>query len=304
MLNFVIRRLFLIVVLVLTISIAVFVLMRSSGDPVELLLPIDATQEMVEDLREEMGLNQPLYVQYFMFLKNIATGRLESLRMQGAVLPLVMTHFGRTLELVAIALCISFALAIPLGVIAATNRGTVYDGLALLMALLGQSIPFFWLALMLIQLFSVKLKMLPVSGLGPLPYWILPITTIVSYNLAILVRMIRSSMLDVLGEEYVKAARAKGLKEFRVLGKHAFRNASIGVITLLSVRLAEMMGGVLIIEVIFSWPGIGRLLYKGVLERDYPVVLGGAFIMALGVGIINLVVDLIYGWIDPRIRIS
>lgn len=301
---YIVRRVFQTTIVLVLLSILIFVMLYSSGDPAALLAPSDATLKEIEQVRAEYGLDRPLVMQYFAFFKQIFTGKLESFYLHTSVMPVIVNHFLRSLELTGLSLAIAFLLALPIGTFAATQLGTIYDHFALLIALLGQSMPVFWLGMLLIQVFSVNLGLLPVSGWGPIRHWILPVTTLAAYNLGIFTRMTRSAMLETLNKDYVRTARAKGLSENVVLSKHVLKNSLVGIITLLGIQLSAVLGGVILVEVVFSWPGIGRLLYNAVLNRDFPIVLSGALFMGIGVGIINLSVDLLYGFLDPRIRIE
>lgn len=304
MYKFAVKRLLQTAFVVLAVTFVVLLALNSSGDPAALLLPFEATDEMVEQLRRDMGLDRPLLLQYVSFMEFAATGGLESYRFNRPAFPMVLEYFGRSLGLVAVSLVLTVVLAIPLGVWAAHKRGTVVDVSVLGFSYVGQAVPLFWLAILLILVFAVWLRWLPVSGLGSVSHWVLPTVTLVAYNLAIIVRLTRSSMLEVIREDYVRSARAKGLSSTRVLVVHALRNALVGVVSFLGVRTSEMLGGVLIVEVVFSWPGLGWLFYTGIAQRDYPLVLSGAIVTAAVVGATNLAVDLVNARLDPRLQES
>lgn len=290
----------LVVVLALT---AVFFMVRLGGDPVLLFLPMDIQARDVEEFRERLGFNDPLVVQYGRFLAGALRGDFgESLRYKQDALTLVLERLPATLVLAAAALGLTFCLAVPLGVLSAVRRGTVLDFLGMSLAVLGQAIPGFWLGLILIYVFSVRLGWLPTGGTGGLAHLVMPCLVLAAFYAARMARLTRSSVLDILNEEYVLTARAKGLRELVVIGKHALKNAAIPIVTLAGLETAQLLGGAVIAETIFAWPGVGRLTVQALLNRDFPVVLAAVFVISVTYTLINLLVDLLYGWLDPRTR--
>jgi peptide/nickel transport system permease protein len=303
--RFVVWRLVQAIFVVLGVASVVFLLLRLSGDPVMLLVSPDATQEQIELVRERYGFNEPLYLQYIRFLRAIAAGDFgESIRFKTPALELVLERLPATIQLALLSFAMTLALGIPAGVIAAVKRGTLFDNFFTVVALLGQSVPTFWLGVMLIILFAVQLRVLPTSGRGGLEHLVLPSFSLGAYSMARIARITRSSMLDVLGEDYIRTARAKGLVERAVVYRHAVKNASISIVTVAAYTFAALMSGAVITEAVFAWPGVGRLLVDAVYNRDYPVAQAAVFVIALMVSAINLLTDLTYAYIDPRIRIE
>jgi peptide/nickel transport system permease protein len=254
-------------------------------------------------LREELGLNKPIFQQYTQFLWRLAQGNLgRSLHTHKPVLQSILVRYPATLELTFAALGIAVIIAIPVGVMAATRRYSWLDNGSMFLALLGVSMPNFWLGPLFIILFSINLGWLPVSGRGGWDHLILPAITLGMAMAAILTRMTRSSVLEVIHEDYIRTARAKGLRESVVIFKHALRNALIPVITLIGLQFGALLSGAVITETIFAWPGIGRLTIEAINKRDYPLVQGCILVIALSYVLVNLVTDLIYSLVDPRIR--
>jgi ABC-type dipeptide/oligopeptide/nickel transport system permease component len=282
---------------------AVFFLMRLGGDPVLLFLPMDIQAKDVDEMRQRLGFNDPLPVQYARFVAGAARGDFgESLRYKQPALRLVLERLPATLSLAATALLLTFCLAVPIGVLSATRRGTAVDYVGMTGAVLGQAVPGFWLGLMLIYLFSVRLGWLPTGGTGGLQHYVMPSVVLAAFYAARMARLTRSSVLEILGEEYITAARAKGLGEAAVLGKHTLKNAAIPIVTLAGLETGQLLGGAVITETIFAWPGVGRLTVQALLNRDFPVVLAAVFVISVTYTLINLGVDLLYGWLDPRTR--
>ena len=282
---------------------AVFFLVRLSGDPVLLFLPMDIQAKDVNEIRQRLGFNDPLAVQYGRFVAGAARGDFgESLRYKRDALGLVLERLPATLELAGAALALTFLVAIPVGVLSAVRRGTLVDFLGMGATVLGQAVPGFWLGLMLIYLFSVRLGWLPTGGTGSARHFVMPVLVLAAFYAARIARLTRSSVLDILGEEYVLTARAKGLAETVVIAKHALKNAAIPVVTLAGLETAQLLGGAVITETIFAWPGVGRLTVQALLNRDFPVVLAAVFAISVTYSLVNLGVDLLYGWLDPRTR--
>ena len=281
----------------------VFAALRMSGDPAATMLPGDASVEELRDLRHALGLDQPLHVQYVKFLASAVTGDFgTSLRHQEPAMTLVLERLPATLELAFAALFLSIAIGLPLGIVAALHRGRLADMMAMAFAVVGQATPYFWMGIMLILIFAVELRWLPTSGRGGIERLILPAVTLSTHFMAVLARLTRTSMLEVLGQNYVTTARAKGLAERAVILVHALKNAAVPVVTLIGLQFGTLLGGAVVTETIFAWPGVGRLAVQSIFVRDYPVVQAGVFVLALSFVAINLLVDLLYGWLDPRTR--
>jgi peptide/nickel transport system permease protein len=280
-----------------------FAALRLSGDPAATMLPGDATVDQLEALRRELGLDQPIYVQYAQFLANALRGDFGiSFRHQQPALGLVLERLPATLELAFAALLLAVVVALPLGIVAAIRRGRAVDAVAMGFAVVGQSTPTFWMGIMLILIVSVELGWLPTSGRGGFENLILPAITLGAQFAALLARLTRTSMLEVLGQDFLTTARAKGLRERTVVLRHALKNAAVPVITLAGLQFGTLLGGAVVTETVFAWPGVGRLAVQSILVRDYPVVQAGVFVLALSFVMINLLVDLAYGQLDPRIR--
>ena len=304
MLYYFLNRLLQGLVVILIVSAVVFLLSRLTGDPLTLSLPMNAKEEDFARARQELGLDRPLYVQYGIFLKDAVQGDFgRSIRTGEPVGRLISQRLPNSLSLAAAAIGFALLIAIPLGVIAAVKRGSIIDGFARVLALLGQVVPSFWLGIVLMLIFSVKLKLLPTSGTGSPLHYILPSFTMGWLISAGIVRLLRSSMLEVLDSEYIKLARAKGMKERTVIWKHAFRNGLIPVITFVGLMFALVIAAAVVVETVFNWPGLGRLAYEAVLWRDFPIIQATVLIWAVLVVSISLAVDMLYAVIDPRIRV-
>jgi len=302
-LAYLVKRLADVLVVVFGVSTIVFGLLRLSGDPVALLVPPDATAEQVAALRQAWGFNDPLYVQYVRFLRDAATGSFgQSVVYRKPASTLILEVIPNTLKLTLAALTLSVAVAIPVGIISALKRNTILDTLSMGGTLLGQAMPTFWLGILLIMVFAVGFRILPTSGMGTWRHLILPTVTLAAYSSARTARLVRSGMLDVLGEDYVRTARAKGLAERRVIVRHALRNVSIPVVTMIGLSFGAMLAGAIVTETVFAWPGVGRAVVEGIFSRDYPVVQAGVFYISLVFALMNLVVDMLYVYLDPRIR--
>ena len=290
----------LVIVLALT---AVFFMTRLGGDPVLLFLPTDIQAKDVEEFRARLGFNDPLPVQYARFVGGALRADFgESLRYRRDALGLVLERLPATLLLASCAVLLTLGVAVPLGVISAVRRGTVLDHAATVVTVLGQAVPGFWLGLMLIYVFSVRLGWLPTGGTGSAAHLVMPSIVLAAFFSARIARLTRSAMLDVLGQDFVLTARAKGLAEARVVGKHALRNSAIPIVTLAGLEIGQLLGGAVITETIFAWPGLGRLTVQALLNRDFPVVLAAVFVTSVTYTLINFLVDLVYGWLDPRVR--
>lgn len=298
------RRLFQMIIALFLMSVIVFLLGRLTGDPVSILLSQYSTEEDRIRITEQLGLNKPVLEQYGIFIFNALKGDLgKSVAGDNRpALALILERFPASLKLALAALIISVLVGIPLGVLSAVKRGSFLDALARLLALLGQSLPAFWLGIVLMYFFSVKLRLLPTSGYGGIRHFILPAATMGLFTVAAVTRLTRSSMLEVLDSEYIKLARIKGVSEAIVIWKHALRNSLMPVITFMGTFFATMITGAVVIETVFSWPGIGRLAYESILNRDFPVMQAVILFMTTLYIMANLIVDILYAWIDPRIR--
>jgi peptide/nickel transport system permease protein len=282
---------------------AVFFLVRLTGDPTLLYVPENSTQEEIAHLRHAFGFDRPLWEQYARFLSGALRGDFgASLRYDQPALPMVLDRLPNTAELAFATLVIIVGVGIPVGVLAATRRNSWWDTGSMIAAMTGQSLPSYWLGIMLILLFAVRLGWLPAAGRGNPLSVILPAVTLAAYSTARLARVVRSEMLEILGREFVRTAESKGLRPVMILRKHALRNALIPVVTLLGLELGFLLGGAIIVESVFAWPGVGSLVIQAVNNRDYPLVQADAFLVALIFVIANLIVDLLYGVLDPRVR--
>ena len=300
--RYLLRRLSHTVLVIIGISVISFFFLHLSGDPVGLILPQDATREQVEALRQQMRLDDPLVLQYWHFATSALQGDLgRSIYTREPVLWLILERMPATLELAIAALLISLVIAIPIGVLAAVKRGSWLDTISMSVALFGLSMPHFWLGIMFIMLFSVQLGWLPTSGRGTWAQLVMPAMALGISLIALFARLTRSAMLDVLGQDYVRTARAKGLGEALVVGKHALRNALIPLVTVIGMEFGFLLGGAVIIETVFAWPGVGRLIVQSILDRDYPVVQAAVMLLAIVFVVVNLLVDLLYAWLDPNI---
>jgi peptide/nickel transport system permease protein len=301
--RYIVNRVLQSVIALLILSVVIFGLGRLTGDPVVLLLPPDATQEAEDLLRASLGLDQPLPVQYWLFISNAA--RLEfgdSLKARRPVTELIKPKVIISLKLGIVAMGITLLMGIPLGVLAAVKRGTPLDTMANMIAVLGQSLPQFWVGIMLIQIFTVRLDLLPASGTGGITHYILPAFTLGWFVAAGIMRLLRSSMLEALDGEYIKMARIKGLPEWKIVWKHTLKNALIPVLTFGGSYLAAFITGAILVETVFAWPGVGRLVYDAIIWRDFPVLQSLILMIAAVVISVNLIVDILYAYIDPRIR--
>lgn len=304
MIRYVSRRLAFFTPILLGVSIVVFTIMHlTPGDPAEILLGTEATDAQIEQFRSNLGLDKPIYVQYLIFLKNALTGDLgRSLRTGNPVTEEIMSRFPATLTLASAGLLLAVVIGFPLGLIAALRQNTLTDALASFFALLGFSIPNFWAGLMLMLLFSIIIPVLPSSGYGDFKHLILPALTLGIQIIAVIARMTRSSVLEVIRQDYIRTARAKGIPSAFVLFYHVVRNALIPVVTIAGLYFGLLLGGVVVTETVFSYPGIGRLLIDAIRAHDYPLIQGGVLFFGICICAVNLVVDIIYAFLDPRIR--
>jgi peptide/nickel transport system permease protein len=300
---FILHRLFQALIVVWGISLITFSLLHLFRDPALILLPPEATKEDVALLRKEMGLDRPLIVQYGKFLAGMVQGDFgKSFVAQRPALSLVLERMPMTLWLAASGLLLALIISIPLGVLAAVRRNRIQDHSASVLAVLGQAMPLFWLDIMLIIIFAVKLRMLPASGAGSLRHVILPATGIAVSLLPILMRLTRSRMIEILSQDYIRTARAKGLGERAVLFRHALRNALIPVITILGFQFGMLLGGAVITETIFAWPGVASLVVESIFNSDFPVVQAAVAVFAILIVMANLITDIAIAWLDPKVR--
>ena len=323
MTGYLVRRVWQSLLVLFGISIIIFTILHLTGDPAVLLMPPDATQEDVDNFRKLMGFNDPLFfrwppwehlsppwrfltdTQYGRFFTGAARGDFgNSFRHQQPAMSLVMERMPATVQLTFAALILALVIAVPVGIISAIKRNSILDHIGMTGALLGQSTPVFWLGIMLILVFSVTFQWFPSSGRGEIQHLVLPAITLGMFSMARTARMMRSSMLEVLGQDYIKTAKAKGLGPSIVILKHALKNASIPVVTIVGMELGTLLGGAVITETIFAWPGVGRLAIQAIYNRDYPVVQASVFILASIFVLVNLIVDLIYTYLDPRVKLT
>ena len=306
MLIFISRRLATMVPLMLVVSVVVFLFLHMiPGDPARVVAGPEANEQDVEATRVLLGLDRPLYEQYWRFVSNAACGDLgESYRTKEKVLSVLADRIGPTLKLSAASMVWAVIAGMFFGVVAATKRGKWLDQLTMVSAVTGISMPSFWLGLMLIELFAVQLGWLPTGGNDSLKHYVLPAITLGSSVAAIIARFTRSSLLETLGEDYVRTARAKGAREWRVVWLHALRNALLPVVTMTGLQFGFLLGGSVVVEAVFSWPGMGRLLIDAVSMRDYPVIQAEMLLFALQFMLINLMVDVLYAVLNPQIRLE
>ena len=298
-----VRRLFHFVIVIWGVTTLVFIALRLTGDPALMLLPGDPTMEDIRLAREKLGLNEPLLSQYLTFIAHAFRGEFGTSFLHGTdAASVVLERLPATALLAGSALLLASVVAIPLGILAAVNRGTAVDLGVMVLAVIGQGVPFFWLGLMLILVFGVQLRVLPTSGYGSPLHLVLPSLTLAGYIGASTARLARSSMLEVLNRDYMRTARAKGLALHTVVLKHGLSNAAIPLVTFLGVQMGLLLGGTVVVEEIFGWPGVGRLLLQAISYRDYPVVQAATFILAMIFVFVNIVVDLLYALLDPRVR--
>ena len=300
---FVAQRLLDAISVLLGVSFITFALLFLTGDPTYMLVPENYSREQIAEFRHRAGLDRPWYVQYGAFLRRAVTGDFgTSLRSQLPALPLVLERLPATVELACAAMALSLGVTVPVGILAATRRRSLIDTASLAVGLLGQSAPTFWIGLVLILVFGVHLRWLPISGRGGLFHLVLPTITLALYTMGRNTRVVRAAILDVLGQEFIRTAHAKGLPSRRVLLRHILRNALLPIVTLVGLDFGVLLGGAIVTETVFAWPGIGRLVVNAVYQRDFPVVETAVIVIAAMFVALNLCIDLLYGYLDPRIR--
>jgi peptide/nickel transport system permease protein len=304
--QYTVRRLLQTLIVILGVSFISFGLMFLTGDPTEVWLGEAAdfmTTEQIAEYRHLKGFDQPWYIQYGNFVKNAVQGDFgESYRYSEPAFDVVMRRFPATVQLALIALAVSVILGVPIGVLSATHPNTGVDYVSTLAALIGQSVPSFFLGIMLMLVFGVWLRVLPISGKGDWRHLLLPAFTLAAFSLARNMRLTRSSVLEVIQQDYVRTARAKGLSENKVIYLHALRNALLPLVTMVGLQLGFLLAGSVIVESIFAWPGVGRLIIDAIYNKDFAVVQAGVTVLAISFTLVNLGVDLLYSWIDPRVR--
>lgn len=322
--TFIIRRLLQSAIVIIGVTLITFTALQMSGDPTYLYVSERATDEEIQRTRAALGFDKPLPEQYLTFLGKLAQGDFgNSLSYKRPAIEAVMDALPATLELTFFAMLLAIVVAIPLGVIASLNRGSAADGSVMTVAMLGQSIPSFWLGIMMIMFFGLQLRILPISGHVPfimpliqgdvvraftnlpqtLYYLIMPGFAVAFYSISRNARLVRSSMLEVLGQDFVRTARAKGISERAVVIRHALRNAWLPVVTMIGLEFGFLIGGVVVVEIVFSWPGLGRLVFNAINQRDIPVVQAAVVVLAMVFIALNLIVDLVYARIDPRVKL-
>lgn len=312
--KYIIRRLFDLLPTIAVVAVIVFIITRMiPGDPAAVMLGPQASVEEIEALREQLGLNQPIYVQFLQYIGNLLQGDFGvSLTYNEPIVQLIMERFPNTLVLAISALIIAFVIGVPAGIISASKQNSLLDYSVMLVSLIGVSMPIFWLGVMLVLYFSVNLGWFPATGMGSmddglvtyLKHLVLPSITLATIPMATFARITRSSMLEVISQDYIKTARAKGLSEFLVICKHAFKNALTPLLTVLGMQISMMLGGAVLTETIFSWPGMGRLIVDAIDKRDFVVVQGTVLFIAVLFVIVNLLVDVMYKVVNPKVNYS
>ncbi len=285
------------------LSMIIFLFTRLSGDPASLLLPMDAPPEQLAAMQTALGLDQPLPVQFARYLRGVIGGDFgRSLRYQEPALQLVLERIPATIQMAVAAAAVGWLIAIPLGILAGWKPNSTWDGAARLVALFGQSMPIYWLGILLIMLFAVRLQLLPAAGRGDWRYLVLPAAALSLNLMGSVTRILRVSIRQTLRQDYIRTARAKGVHAHMILFKHALKNASLGAVTVMGLQLGSLLGGTVVTETVFAWPGLGRLIVQSIQYRDFPVVQTGVLFLAAAVLAVNSVVDLLYPLLDSRLR--
>ena len=302
--SYLLRRLWQSALTLVGVSLLVFVILRViPGDPAKMLLPEGAPQSAIEELNRELGLREPIWIQYGLFVRSVVRGDFgQSFQYRAPALRVVVERVPATIQLALTAMVLTVLVGVSIGVLAAVRRGTGFDYAGTVLAVLGQSLPNFWLGIMLVLLFGVTLRWLPTSGFQGWQYLVLPSITLAAFPTALVARLTRSSLLEILSQEYIRTGRAKGLAEPAVILRHALRNATIPLLTLLGLQIGTLLGGAVITESIFAWPGMGKLVVDAIFFRDFPVVQTVLILSATLFVAINLLVDVLYTVLDPRIR--
>lgn len=304
MIKYIFKRMIGLIPVIIGVTLLIFLIMNlTPGDPVKMMLGVEADQESIDRVKEEMGLNDSIFVQYGRYMLNLLRGDMGVSYKDGeSVSAEIAQRFPETLKLAIFSILISLVISIPLGVASAIKQNSIIDGFSTLLALVGISMPSFWLGLLLILLFSVKMGILPTGGSVGFLSFIMPGLTLGTATMASITRTTRSSMLEVIRQDYIRTARAKGIKKSVLITKHALRNALIPTVTVAGLEVGVMLGGAVVTETIFSWPGIGRLMVNAIKSKDTPMVLGCVIVFSICFSIVNLIVDILYAYIDPRIK--
>lgn len=302
--TYILRRFLQGLLTVCTVAVVIFVLGRMLGDPTDLMLPDEATPEDRAQMTRILGLDKPYYEQFYIFVRQAVQGDLgKSVRYKQPTLGLYLDRLPNTLLLIVPSIGLALAMALPLGIISALRRGSIVDKASTAVAVFGIATPSFWMGIVLMFIFSVKLGLLPSARMGGPSHYVLPSVTLGIFLVAGVMRLLRSSMLEVLGSDFIRTARAKGLQEWTITYRHVLRNALIPVLTFASLYLGLLITGAIVVETVFAWPGVGRLAYEAVIFRDYPLLQTIVIMKTLFVLIVNLLVDVMYAYIDPRIRL-
>ena len=303
MLSYILRRCLYAIFVLFGVATVVFFITRMTGDPVAIMLPPDATVEQMEELRIELGMDKPLLTQYGIFIWDLLHFDLgESLRYDDSTLKLILERLPATLQLASTSLIIALLVSIPAGILSALKQGSLFDRLIMSFVLIGQSFPVFWVGILLILFFSVSLGLLPTGGIGGWEHLILPAFALGLHMMALITRLLRSSLIEVLSSDYIRTARAKGLLSFKVIAKHALRNSLLPVVTIVGLQVGALLGGSVVTEMVFAWPGVGQMIIQAINFRDFPLVQTAIILLAGIFVLINLIVDLLYVVIDPRIQ--
>lgn len=304
MVKYILKRILMFIPVMLGVTFLVyFIISLTPGDPAAIILGNNATQESIKELREEMGLNDPTIVQYGRYMKNLLTGDMGTSYSTGkSVLGEVSERFPNTFKLTFSAIGLAILISIPIGIISAIRQYSIFDNVGMIIALVGISMPSFWTGLILIIIFSLNLGWFPSSGMDGIESLILPAFTLAVAATAGITRTMRSSMLEVIRQDYINTAKTKGVSKFNIIWKHALKNALIPAITVIGLQFGVLLGGAVLTETVFSWPGIGRLMVESIKRKDTPMVLGTVIVFAVSFSIVNLIVDILYAYIDPRIR--
>lgn len=304
MIKYIAKRVLLLIPIMLAVTLVVFFLMAiTPGDPARMILGETATEAECAAKRQELGLYDPFFVRYFRYIKGIVHGDFGTSYSSGLpVMHQIMGALPYTLKLAVSAITVAIIVGIPIGIISATHQYSIFDNITMVLGLIGISMPLFWLGLLLILLFSVKLGWFPPSGFSHFKQMILPTLTLSAQHIAVFCRMTRSSMLEVVRQDYVRTVRAKGQSEGVITVKHVLRNALVPIVTVIGIQFGQLLGGAVLCETIFSINGIGRMMVEAIKKRDYPLVQGGVLFIALGFCLVNLIIDIIYAYLDPKIK--
>lgn len=302
--RYILKRLVMLIPVLIGVTFMVyFILSLSPGDTASMIAGEGADAQTIEAVRKDLGLDQPVIVQYGKYMWDLVRGDMgNSYQTKRAVFPTIMSAFPNTAKLAFWSILIAIGIALPIGIVSATRQYSIFDNVGMVAALLGVATPNFWLGLMLIILFSLNLRWLPSGGMGSWKNYIMPAITLGTGSAALITRMTRSSMLEVIRQDYIRTARAKGVPEKKVIRKHALKNALIPVVTVVGLQFGSLLGGATLTETVFAWPGLGRLVVDAIKSKDAPLVLGGVVFLTITFSIVNLVVDIVYAFIDPRIK--